>query len=55
MYNVVRISTGEKVTEARSMQHGMYLIKIYEDDDKENGSYKKDDYDVVDQNGNSIL
>lgn len=55
MYDVVRISTGEKVAEARSLQHGLYLIRIYEDDDREIGSYKKDDYDVLDQKGNSIL
>lgn len=55
MLYLLRVSTKERIDQVRSLEHGLYLIRVNEAEDKEIGCYKKDDYDIVDDYGRSIM
>lgn len=42
--------TGTFIDEVKTIEEGLELIKQYEEDDKEEGAYQEDFYDIVDEN-----
>ena len=55
MLHLVRLSTGERITQVRSAENGILAIMINEEEDKEIGCYIKDNYDIQNDAGESIL
>lgn len=47
--------TGTRIEEVSSVEEGKALIAGYEDEDKANGTYEPDFYDVVNFDGISVL
>ena len=47
--------TGTVIDEVSSVTEGKKLIENYERDDKSDGVYKRNSYDVVDFEGRSVL
>lgn len=47
--------TGDKIERVASVEVGLELIKEYEEEDKKEGNYVEDFYDIVDEDYNSIL
>lgn len=46
--------TGEKIEEVSDAEEGIKLIMEYEEDDKKDGTYTENFYDLVDQDGMSF-
>jgi hypothetical protein len=54
LYTAVR-ETGDLIEKVNSITHGRELIEQYEEDDRRNGDYEPDFYDIVDENHFSVL
>lgn len=52
---LIRKSTGDTITDVRSLEHGLMAIMVNESEDKEIGCYVPDNYDILNEKGESIL
>ena len=47
-------NTNSKIEEVESIEEGLQLIAEYEEEDRANGNYEENYYNLVDENGDTI-